>query len=224
MMRHIGRALILLLLSLSLSGCAVRLLYNWLDWAIEWKLDDYFSLTRQQSQVLDAQITPLLQWHRREALPQYVRALRSLSFDLRRPLTEAEVARYMDIFEQLMQQLAEPAKFLRGKLPGLTELGLMYRELGRIDALVEDILLASLDTCVLEGEASLPRDGAGLVEVGIHLQKMLQNLACLGDVRYRKAAARQSEQALARAQATLTLTDDIVRIEQAAARVAKEAG
>ena len=70
----------------------------------------------------------------------------------------------------------------------------------------------------------IARDGAGLVEVGIHLQKMLQNLACLGDVRYRKAAARQSEQALARAQATLTLTDDIVRIEQAAARVAKEAG
>lgn len=62
----------------------------------------------------------------------------------------------------LLQQLAEPAKFLRGKLPGLTELGLLYRELGRVEALVEDILLASLDSCVLEGEASLPRDGAGL--------------------------------------------------------------
>ena len=42
----------------------------------------------------------------------------------------------------------------------------MYRELGRIDALVEDILLASLDTCVLEGEDSLPRDGAGLASLG----------------------------------------------------------
>ena len=70
----------------------------------------------------------------------------------------------------------------------------------------------------------IARDGAGLVEVGIHLQKMLQNLACLGDARYRKAAARQSAQALARAKATLTLTDDMVRIEQAAARVAKAAG
>ena len=62
----------------------------------------------------------------------------------------------------LLQQLAEPAKFLRGKLPGQTELGLLYRELGRVEALVEDILLASLDACILEGEASLPRDGAGL--------------------------------------------------------------
>jgi ATP-dependent helicase HrpA len=62
----------------------------------------------------------------------------------------------------LLQQLAEPAKFLRGKLPGLTELGLLYRDLGRVEALVEDILLASLDSCILEGEATLPRDGAGL--------------------------------------------------------------
>lgn len=62
----------------------------------------------------------------------------------------------------LVQQLAEPAKFLRGKLPGLTELGLLYRDLGRVEALVEDILLASLDSCILDGETSLPRDGAGL--------------------------------------------------------------
>ncbi|WP_097083950.1 MULTISPECIES: ATP-dependent RNA helicase HrpA [unclassified Pseudomonas] len=65
----------------------------------------------------------------------------------------------------LLQQLAEPAKFLRGKLPGLTELGLLYRELGRVEALVEDILLASLDACVLEGEATLPRDGAALASL-----------------------------------------------------------
>jgi ATP-dependent helicase HrpA len=75
---------------------------------------------------------------------------------------EAEFQHRRALQRLLMQQLAEPAKFLRGKLPGLTELGLMYRELGRVDALVEDILLASLDTCVLEGETNLPRDGAGL--------------------------------------------------------------
>ncbi len=62
----------------------------------------------------------------------------------------------------LLQQLAEPAKFLRSKLPGLTELGLLYRDMGRVDALVEDILLASLDSCILEGVEPLPRDGAAL--------------------------------------------------------------
>jgi hypothetical protein len=69
---------------------------------------------------------------------------------------EAEFQHRRALQRLLMQQLAEPAKFLRGKLPGLTELGLMYRELGRVDALVEDILLASLDSCILEGEDPLP--------------------------------------------------------------------
>ena len=69
----------------------------------------------------------------------------------------------------------------------------------------------------------IARDGAALVEVGIHLQKMLQTLACLGDDRYRKAAARHSAQALSRAEAVLTLTDDLVRVQHSAARVAKAA-
>ncbi|WP_349974646.1 ATP-dependent RNA helicase HrpA [Pseudomonas sp. WHRI 8519] len=75
---------------------------------------------------------------------------------------EAEYQHRRALQRLLLQQLAEPAKFLRGKLPGLTELGLLYRELGRVEALVEDILLASLDSCILEGEATLPRDGAAL--------------------------------------------------------------
>ncbi|MDZ3993369.1 hypothetical protein PspTeo4_25096 [Pseudomonas sp. Teo4] len=71
-------------------------------------------------------------------------------------LAEAEFQHRRALQRLLLQQLAEPAKFLRGKLPGMTELGLLYRELGRIEALVEDILLASLDSCILDGEATLP--------------------------------------------------------------------
>ncbi|MBB4863821.1 ATP-dependent helicase HrpA [Pseudomonas nitritireducens] len=65
----------------------------------------------------------------------------------------------------LLQQLAEPAKFLRSKLPGQTDMGLLYRELGRVESLVEDILLASLDSAILDGESNLPRDGAGLASL-----------------------------------------------------------
>ncbi|MDD0844113.1 ATP-dependent RNA helicase HrpA [Pseudomonas sp. Gutcm_11s] len=75
---------------------------------------------------------------------------------------EADFQHRRALQKLLLQQLAESAKFLRGKLPGLTELGLLYREMGRPEALVEDILLASLDACVLDGEATLPRDGAAL--------------------------------------------------------------
>ncbi|WP_263262910.1 ATP-dependent RNA helicase HrpA [Pseudomonas sp. RIT-PI-S] len=78
---------------------------------------------------------------------------------------EAEHQHRRALQRLLLQQLAEPARFLRGKLPGQTQMGLLYRDLGRIEALVEDILLASLDSCVLDGEASLPRDGAGLASL-----------------------------------------------------------
>lgn len=93
-----------------LSGCAVRMLYNWLDWAIVWKLDDYFDLSRKQKNVLGEQVDELLQWHRKQALPDYVVALRALSFDLRRPLTEAEVEHHLQTFERLSRQLAEGLK------------------------------------------------------------------------------------------------------------------
>jgi ATP-dependent helicase HrpA len=77
-------------------------------------------------------------------------------------LADAEFQHRRALQRLLLQQLAEQAKFLRGKLPGLTELALLYRDMGRVDALVEDILLASLDSCILEGSEPLPRDGAGL--------------------------------------------------------------
>ncbi|PKM24553.1 MAG: ATP-dependent RNA helicase HrpA [Gammaproteobacteria bacterium HGW-Gammaproteobacteria-13] len=77
-------------------------------------------------------------------------------------LAEAEFQHRRALQRLLLQQLSEQAKFLRGKLPGLTELALLYRDMGRVDALVEDILLASLDSCILEGSEPLPRDGAGL--------------------------------------------------------------
>ncbi|WP_413044139.1 ATP-dependent RNA helicase HrpA [Pseudomonas sp. YJ42] len=75
---------------------------------------------------------------------------------------EAEYQHRRALQRLLLQQLSEPAKFLRSKLPGLTDLALLYREMGKVDALLEDILLASLDSCILDGEASLPRDGAAL--------------------------------------------------------------
>jgi len=78
---------------------------------------------------------------------------------------EAEWQHRRALQRLLLQQLAEPAKYLRNKLPGLTELGLLYRDMGKVDALVEDILLASLNSCILDGEAQLPRDGAALASL-----------------------------------------------------------
>src|SRR5690606_32495054 len=48
---------------------------------------------------------------------------------------------------------------------GRTDMGMLYRALGRVEALTEDILPASLDSCILDGEESLPRDGAALASL-----------------------------------------------------------
>ncbi|MCJ8169802.1 ATP-dependent RNA helicase HrpA [Atopomonas sediminilitoris] len=65
----------------------------------------------------------------------------------------------------LLQQLPEQAKHLRSKLPGQTDMGLLYRDMGRIEALVEDILLASLDSCMLQGLAEMPRETHALASL-----------------------------------------------------------
>ena len=65
----------------------------------------------------------------------------------------------------LLQQLVEPAKYLRSRLPGLTEMALLYRDLGRIEALTEDILLASIDRCMLQELKVLPRDAEAVAKI-----------------------------------------------------------
>ncbi len=65
----------------------------------------------------------------------------------------------------------------------------------------------------------IARDGAAIVEVGIRLQKMLRTLAGLDDPRYRAAACRHSALALARAEAGLTLDDDLRKVRELADEV-----
>ncbi|HKM37372.1 MAG TPA: ATP-dependent RNA helicase HrpA [Thiopseudomonas sp.] len=65
----------------------------------------------------------------------------------------------------LLQQLAEPAKYLRSRMPGLTDMALLYRDLGRVEALTEDILLASVDRCMLQELKVLPRDAQAVAQL-----------------------------------------------------------
>jgi uncharacterized membrane protein len=63
-------------------------------------------------------------------------------------------------------------------------------------------------------------DGAGLVEIGLRLQKAFRTLARLGDGRYARAARRHSILALERAESALVIEDDKRRLREAAATVA----
>ncbi len=70
----------------------------------------------------------------------------------------------------------------------------------------------------------ISRDGAGTVEVGIQLQKMLEVLSQLDDPRYLRAAERHSAQAMARARDALALPADLVRVERVATRIRQPKG
>lgn len=67
----------------------------------------------------------------------------------------------------------------------------------------------------------IARDGAGVVEIGVRLQKAFRTLARLGDGCYAKAARRHSALALERAEVALVIEDDKRRLREAAAAVPK---
>ncbi len=65
------RLSLLVLLLFSLTGCAVKFVYNQLDWLIPWYLDDYVTLDPLQEVKFDAQLESYLRWHRTQQLPEY---------------------------------------------------------------------------------------------------------------------------------------------------------
>lgn len=78
----------LLLIVILLSGCsAVRVVYNQADTMLSWMAQDYFELDSAQRQDFNARLAPLLNWHRHEQLPEYVRFLGEVKQRTGRPLT-----------------------------------------------------------------------------------------------------------------------------------------
>lgn len=63
---------------------------------------------------------------------------------------------------------------------------------------------------------AISRDGAGAVEVAVRLQKALGALASVGDADFRAAALAHGRMALARAEAALTLPQDLAQVREAA--------
>jgi len=68
----------------------------------------------------------------------------------------------------------------------------------------------------------IARDGAAMLEVGIHLQKGLAMLAAAGDESTKRAARRHSTRALEQAQAALALESDRQRLAELASEVGRE--
>lgn len=63
---------------LLLTACSTKMSYHFMDWAIEWGLDDYVSLNDQQEDQFDQLLDGFLKWHKSSELPKYAADLRQL--------------------------------------------------------------------------------------------------------------------------------------------------
>lgn len=89
-------------------------------------------------------------------------------------------------------------------------------EVGRPDPSDPVSIVALEDTDLLDAYEPIGRDGAGILEVGLRLQKNLAALAAHGDASLAGEAARQSTLALRRARRAGLLPEDIARLEAVA--------
>jgi hypothetical protein len=95
------------------NGCGPRLVYPNLEWLIPLYVDDYVSLNRKQSTMLEKRLSQQLEWHCRTQLPLYAESLKELARDLHdpsHPIGDERIRYYHDKFlnhwQDLMRQIA----------------------------------------------------------------------------------------------------------------------
>lgn len=98
-------ALLMLLSVVFTAGCAVRFVYNQLDWAVPWYLRDYISLTGDQKNDFQENLDDYLYWHRVEQLPLYAKFLRRVADQAEDGLNHAELEAVQTESEQLANVL-----------------------------------------------------------------------------------------------------------------------
>lgn len=121
-----------LLCALVLSGCAVKFIYNQLDWLVPWYLDDYVSFNPGQQIVLDARLEQYLSWHRTQQLPRYADFLEQVIELIEDGLTAEE----LDAIQQQSEQFADV--LIARMLPGLADF------LGHLDEAQREELFENL--------------------------------------------------------------------------------
>lgn len=94
-------------LMLTITGCSLATTYRYVDRIILWKLDHYFDLNRDQRHDVAQRLTPLLDKHRHEALPQYENFLQEARLRVERGLTGPDIDWAYATYDQLRTDLFE---------------------------------------------------------------------------------------------------------------------
>jgi ASC-1-like (ASCH) protein len=111
---------LLLLASLLLGGCAVRVAYHFLDIALLWSLDDYIEFEGSQRAEAKSAIKEFHRWHRYNELPGYAVQLDALADDLEGPVTAQTMGHYGEMilaaWQNLMRGMALPSAKILSQL------------------------------------------------------------------------------------------------------------
>ena len=99
-------ALALLLSTLLLSACLVRVAYNNADWLLVWQLDSSFDLSRPQKEFLSARLHEHLRWHRETELDKTIAFLRRTQDAAADGVTKIELENAVADFSSLRNSLA----------------------------------------------------------------------------------------------------------------------
>lgn len=96
----------LTVLVLGLAGCTTKLAYNYLDWAMMWKVERLVSLDAEQKQQTKQALQEFHAWHRKTQLVQYAQYLSQLEKRIGQgpPITAKEVHAETDKIQLLLDQ------------------------------------------------------------------------------------------------------------------------
>lgn len=106
--KQLGRTSILLFLLVALSACTTKMAYNFLDWAIEWKVQRLVKLHGEQKVLTKNAIQEFHHWHRTTQLSQYADYLRELQTRLNdQPVSAKDIHAETDKIQLLVDQSVE---------------------------------------------------------------------------------------------------------------------
>ena len=89
-----------------LVGCStLSLTYNYADWILLWRIDQYFDVSPEQQTFLKGRLNHLHAWHRKQELPRYVAFLRDIQDHWRDGLTQRELDQILQNYQTLRDSL-----------------------------------------------------------------------------------------------------------------------
>lgn len=76
-----------------------------MDWFVAWSVDDYVDWQPAQQQQFDRHLDEFLHWHQSTQLTRYADLLSDLKHDLKQPLSAPQLNTYLNLMDQLWQDI-----------------------------------------------------------------------------------------------------------------------